>query len=276
MVASSPGSHKSRELALRLVSAAVLIPFALFVVAFGGVLLAVSCAIFAAIMAYEWARMTASPIMPVMTALAAVPVIVSLFLTWQLVLVSLLVCAAIVMLVHPSKMNDRVVSAFGVFYTAGLPLSLMLLRSGDWNGQAAALIVMGTVWASDSGAYFAGRGFGGPPLSPKDSPSKTWSGAIGALICSGLCGLIAAGLLDASRLPWLLGGVLISVASQWGDLFESSLKRKFGVKDTSGIVPGHGGVMDRVDGFGMACAFAVVVLSISIGLTSLLGLDTPA
>lgn len=273
MVASSPASQRTRELLLRLGSAAVLIPFALFVVASGGPILAVACAIFGAVMGYEWARMTASPIMPVMAIFCALPSLAMLFVDGEVAVILLAICAAIIMLLHPARIFDRATSGLGVAYAAGLPLSLYLLRDGDWNGQAAALIVMGTVWASDSGAYFAGRGFGGPPLSPKESPSKTWSGAFGGALCSALCGLIAAGLMDAPRLPWLAAGIAISVAAQWGDLFESSLKRRFGVKDTSGFLPGHGGVMDRVDGLGMACIAAVVVLTLFGTLPGMLGLD---
>ncbi|WP_018147179.1 phosphatidate cytidylyltransferase [Henriciella marina] len=272
MVASRPGSHKSRELALRLGSALVLIPFALFVVATGGLILAIACAVFAATMGYEWARMTASPIMPTTAVLAAVAVFAAHFGDWSVAAITLLISAAIIAAVHPARINERAVAAFGVFYSAGLPLGLFFLREGEWYGQAAALILMGTVWASDTGAYFAGRGFGGPPLSPRDSPSKTWSGAIGAVVCSGLCGLIAAGLLDASRVAWLLAGVSISIVAQWGDLFESSLKRRYGVKDTSGFLPGHGGVMDRVDGLGMAAVFCAVLMALATGVHSTLGL----
>lgn len=273
MVASAPASHKSRELLLRLISAAVLIPFALFVVSEGGVALGLACALFAAVMGYEWSRMTASPIMPLTAVFAALPVMAATLSGLALSLLLLALCAVIVTAMHPSDLRHKVVSGFGVIYSAGLPLGLFLLRDGPWDGQAAALIVMGTVWASDSGAYFAGRGFGGPPLSPKDSPSKTWSGALGAVLCSALCGLIAAGLLDAPRLPWLVAGIVISVAAQWGDLFESQLKRRFGVKDTSGFVPGHGGVMDRVDGLGMACIIAFLVLFLVGILPQTLGVD---
>lgn len=273
MVASAPGSHKSRELLLRLISAAVLIPFALLVVSRGGVVLGLSCAVFAAIMGYEWSRMTASPIMPLVAVFSAFPVLAATFSGIELAALVLLVCSVIVGLLHPSAFADKLISAFGLIYSAGLPLALFLLRDGPWDGQAAALILMGTVWASDSGAYFAGRGFGGPPLSPKDSPSKTWSGALGAILCSALCGLIAAGILDAPRLPWLFAGISISIAAQWGDLFESSLKRRFGVKDTSGFVPGHGGVMDRVDGLGMACAIGFSLLMLSGVIPDTLGLD---
>ena len=276
MVASKPGSHKSRELALRVLSALVLIPFALFVVSMGGPVLAIACACFAAAMGYEWARMTASPIMPATALLAIIPIAAAYLFDWKIALVSMLVAGFLIALIHPARMGERALAAFGLFYSAGLPLGLFFLRDGHWYGQAAALILMGTVWASDSGAYFAGRGFGGPPLSPRDSPSKTWSGAIGAVVCSGLCGLIAAGLLDASRPAWLLTGALISVVAQWGDLFESSLKRRYGVKDTSGLLPGHGGIMDRVDGFGMACVICAGTLAVFPELHTILGLSARA
>lgn len=273
MAESHATRQRSRELIIRIISAAVLIPFALLVVSYGGLALAISCALFGAVMGYEWARMTASPIMPVMAVFCALPSLLMTGFEREIALAALAACAALVVLLHPAKWSDRLVGGLGVVYGAGLPLALFLLRDGDWNGQAAALILMGTVWASDSGAYFAGQGFGGPALSPKDSPSKTWSGAFGALLCSGLCGLIAAGLMDAPRMPWLMAGLLISVVAQWGDLFESNLKRRFGIKDTSGFLPGHGGVMDRVDGLGMACVVAVAVLSVSVTLPGMLGLE---
>ncbi|WP_084396090.1 phosphatidate cytidylyltransferase [Henriciella aquimarina] len=273
MTASSPANDKMRELLLRLLSAAVLIPFALYVVSTGGPILAISCAVFGGIMGFEWARMTASPIMPVTAFFCALPSLAMPFVDREVALLVMLACAALVLLLHPSRVSERMVGALGIFYAAGLPLSMYLLRDGAWNGQAAALIAMGTVWASDSGAYFAGRGFGGPPLSPKDSPSKTWSGALGGLLCSGLCGLIAAGLMDAPRLPWLFAGLLMSFLAQWGDLFESSLKRRYGVKDSSDLVPGHGGVMDRVDGLGMVCIMAVVVFVLFGTVPEILGLD---
>lgn len=278
MVDARASSHRSRELALRVISAAILIPFALIVVSVGGAPLALACAVFAAVMGYEWARMTASPIMPLMAFFAALPPLAMIGFEWPVALSLLAACAVLTVLFHPAALKDRFIGSLGIVYASGLPLALFLLRDGNWNGQAAALIVMGTVWASDSGAYFAGRGFGGPPLSPKDSPSKTWSGALGALLCSGLCGLIAAGLLEADRIVWFAAGLALSVIAQWGDLFESSLKRRFGIKDTSGFVPGHGGVMDRVDGLGMACLGTVLVLSMSavlpeFTLAELLGLE---
>jgi len=111
-------------------------------------------------------------------------------------------------------------------------------------------------------AYFGGRLIGGPKLWSRVSPGKTWSGAaVGALtgaLCGAVVGLLAAPS-GARLVPILLLGLAASVVAQLGDLFESALKRRFGVKDSSGLIPGHGGMMDRLDGFVAAAAFAALV-----------------
>ena len=270
MVDAKATSPQRNELALRLVSAAVLIPFALYVVWSGGVYLAAGCALFAALMSYEWVRMSASPLLNVMVPLAVIPPLVAGILgapAGAAALIASAVCAAFL---HPLA-RERIMSGLAIIYTSGMPLALFVLRDGPWDGAAAALIFMAIVWASDSAAYFAGRGFGGPPLSP-DSPSKTWSGAVGAIVCSVLCGVIAARITGGDVTAWAVTGGLISAGAQWGDLFESSLKRRFGVKDASGLVPGHGGVMDRVDGLGMVCVIAALIFYASPFATGVLGL----
>lgn len=265
---AAAGRRDSRELALRLVSAAILIPFALYVVWAGGWWLAVGAALFAAAMGLEWSRMSGHRpagllILPIAGLNLLVPVIrVELFC-------ACLVASALVFAL--ANRRDGAIAAFGVLYAGGMPFALQLLRGGPWDGQAAALILMATVWASDSAAYFAGRGFGGPPLTT-DSPNKTWSGAIGAILACMLCGLIAAGLLSAEKLVWAAVGAAVSVAAQLGDLFESQIKRRFGVKDAGGLVPGHGGVMDRVDGLGAVCIVAVTVFLAAPALLTRLGL----
>ena len=262
------GGRTGGELALRVISAAILIPFALFVVWAGGWWLAVGAGLFAAAMGYEWSRMSGhGPGWLLVAAISALNLSVPLLaveLFCALLIAVALVFAAI-------NFRDPAIAAFGVLYAGGLPFALQLLRAGPWDGQAAALILMAIVWASDSAAYFAGRGFGGPPLTA-DSPNKTWSGAIGAVLACMLCGLIAAGLLSAHSLVWALAGAGVSVTAQLGDLFESQLKRRFGVKDASGLVPGHGGVMDRVDGLGAVCIVAVTVFLALPGLVERLGL----
>ena len=150
--------------------------------------------------------------------------------------------------------------------------SEMCIRDRSWNGRAAALILMGMVWASDSGAYFAGRYFGGPLLSPKDSPNKTWSGAIGAVVATALCGPIAAEVFHAPLMRWIVFAAVLSIVCQYGDLIESRFKRRFGAKDASSILPGHGGLMDRVDGLGAVCVVSVSLFTIAPNLVGFMGL----
>lgn len=258
------------DLGLRLLSAAVLIPFGLFVVWKGGGMLAVACGVFAALMAYEWVRMTASPSMKWVVTLAILPFIPAAFgalvsSVWVLVGATLLASVT-----HPSG-DRRGAESFGLLYVAGMPLALFLMREGPWDGAAAALIFMGVVWGSDSAAYFSGRLLGGPALHP-DSPAKTWSGAIGAVIFSALCGLLAARITGGSILAWVALGGLISIVAQYGDLFESQMKRRYGVKDSGAFVPGHGGLLDRVDGLGLVCMVAVLVFLFAPSLIGVLGL----
>ena len=114
------------------------------------------------------------------------------------------------------------------------------------------------MWATDIGGYFAGRGIGGRKLWPSVSPNKTWAGAIGGLVAS----LVVAGGFAAFGLgkggPMLVLAACLSIASQFGDLFESAVKRRFGVKDSSHIIPGHGGLMDRLDGYVAAIVLAAI------------------
>jgi phosphatidate cytidylyltransferase len=127
--------------------------------------------------------------------------------------------------------------------------------------DAALMFVLLIVWVTDSGGYFAGRGIGGPKLWPRVSPKKTWAGAVGGLAASlaVACGFAA---FDLGRVgPLLMLSGALSVVSQLGDLLESAVKRRFGVKDSSHIIPGHGGLMDRLDGF-----VAAVVVAALFGL----------
>ncbi len=263
------GREGRGDLGLRLLSAAVLIPFALVVVWQGGWALAGGAALFALAMGHEWSRMSGlGPRWLLMSWLAAVNGLVPLLGFTPAM--GLLAAGAVLFAVIARKQHWM--AGFGVLYAGGMPLGLQALREGPWNGEAAALVFMAIVWASDSAAYFAGRGFGGPPLSA-DSPNKTWSGALGAVFCCMLSGAIAAGLLGGNQLAWVLVGAAISVTAQGGDLLESSIKRRYGVKDASGLVPGHGGVMDRVDGLGAVCVVAGLILAASPALVGLLGLS---
>ena len=158
----------------------------------------------------------------------------------------------------------------GFLYIGISAVALIWLRQGsDDSGRANVLFVVLVVWASDIGAYTAGRLLGGPKLAPVLSPSKTWAGALGGLLAAIVVGLLA-GLLTGA--PWgkaaIIAGAL-AVASQAGDLLESALKRHFGVKDSGRLIPGHGGLLDRLDGL-LAAAPAAAALAVIIGPGGLL------
>lgn len=148
-----------------------------------------------------------------------------------------------------------------VAYAAIPAAALAFLRDGDAAGLWAILFLFAVVWATDILAYFVGRAVGGPKLAPTISPGKTWSGAIGGAAAGTLAGIGVAAIAASPASPWLIGlaALFLSVLSQMGDLFESGLKRRFGVKDSGWLIPGHGGVMDRVDGL-VAAAIALYVV----------------
>ena len=157
-----------------------------------------------------------------------------------------------------AKQGKRGWAAAGFLYAASAQVASVLIRQDSVKGFSALTFVLLVVWATDIGGYFAGRGIGGPKLWPRVSPKKTWAGALGGL---GASIVVAVGFaaLDLGRaVPLVLAGAVLSVVSQCGDLFESAVKRRFGVKDSSQLIPGHGGLMDRLDGF----IAAIVVASV--------------
>ena len=155
--------------------------------------------------------------------------------------------------------------AAGVVYAGALPVACILLRGNGPYGFVAIVFLFAVVWATDILAYFVGRLAGGPKLWVRVSPNKTWSGALG-----GACGAAVAALVVAHYAhlanPLAVAGLalLLSAASQAGDLFESAFKRRFGVKDASHVIPGHGGLMDRLDGF-LAAAVVAAFIGIARG-----------
>lgn len=266
------------DLRLRVISALILAPIAVAILWVGGDVWTAMIALLAVGVGCEWvllcgARPAAAPGLAVplsMVAIAtaaarpsirpAIAVIVLGFgLTW--------VAAAL----WPGGGSRRPGSlACGVIYIGLAAIALIWLRLDDTAGLANVLFVVLIVWSSDIGAYAAGRLLGGPRLASRISPSKTWAGAAGGLLAAVVVGYVAAMLLaptDAAAMPaaWRIALVaaLLSVMSQLGDLLESFLKRRFGVKDSGWLIPGHGGLLDRLDGFlvaGPAAALLAVVL----------------
>jgi phosphatidate cytidylyltransferase len=147
----------------------------------------------------------------------------------------------------------------GVLYI-GLPaMALVWLRSDPVHGFAAIVMVLIAVWATDIGAFIVGRLVGGPKLCPAVSPNKTWAGLIGGVALSAVAGYTLAVNLGSSAPLSVVGlSMGLAVISQFGDLVESGIKRSYGVKDTSGLIPGHGGFLDRVDGLLLAAVAAAV------------------
>lgn len=139
----------------------------------------------------------------------------------------------------------------GVVYVTGTCLSLLLLRDENLGGSLPLLLyLLAVVWATDTGAYFAGKQIGGPKLAPRLSPSKTWAGLGGGVLSAAAIGGLLAFFFHfpPTALYGVLIGGLLAIVAQAGDLFESWMKRQAGIKDSSGLIPGHGGILDRVDG----------------------------
>jgi len=147
----------------------------------------------------------------------------------------------------------------GAVYAGAAALCPIVLRADADYGLVAIFFLFAVVWTTDIAAYFVGRIFGGPKLWPAVSPKKTWSGALGGLAGAIIAAFVVASFAALSHGAAIVLAALLSVASQAGDLFESHLKRRFGVKDASHIIPGHGGVMDRLDGFIFAAALATLI-----------------
>jgi phosphatidate cytidylyltransferase len=149
-------------------------------------------------------------------------------------------------------------SGAGFLYAALAQIASILVRLDRTDGLVALILVLLVVWVTDIGGYFAGRGIGGPKLWPRVSPNKTWAGAIGGFLASLMVAAGFAGFGFGKAWAILLLAAALSVASQLGDLFESAVKRRFGVKDSSHIIPGHGGLLDRLDGFVAAIVLAAI------------------
>jgi len=248
----------------RVISAIVMAAITLAVTWFGGLPFRLFCAAVVALIFYEWTRMSrqaagaAFGFLPEVLALVFIVALVAgLPALWVLLLGAILVAAiAIAARIWGTAQWE----APGLAYAALSGLSLAYLRDDDHSGLIAILFLFAVVWATDIAAYFVGRAVGGPKLAPSISPGKTQSGAVGGAfggVIAGLLLAIVAGAGDLVQLGFV--ALALSIVSQIGDLFESWVKRRHGAKDSSKLVPGHGGVMDRVDGL-VAAAFALYVI----------------
>ncbi|MGB1548342.1 MAG: phosphatidate cytidylyltransferase, partial [Alphaproteobacteria bacterium] len=246
-------------------SAVVLVPPTLAIVYFGppyfdGLILLV-----AAGLSYEWARLCGDGrVQPTGWALVVLVVlaVAAAVAGPDRVAAGLLVFGA-VGLYFAGRFEEEgkgVWLAGGVLYVAIPSIACLWLRENPAAGRDIFFWLLGVVWATDIAAYAFGRTIGGPKLAPRISPNKTWAGLLGAILVAGLAGwgLAEAFTLPTAELLGVLGGGL-AIVSQGGDLGESAIKRHFDVKDTGSLIPGHGGLMDRLDGLLIAAPVVMLV-----------------
>jgi phosphatidate cytidylyltransferase len=254
------------DLGPRLGSAAILIAVALITWTLGGVAFVLAWLAAALIVHFEWQRLIGGSFQATRLALGSAALIAAAILvgTASPSLAALVICVAALAAGRAADPGKRGWSGAGVLYAGSLIIAVVVLRMSFPFGFHAIGWLFAVVWGNDVVAYFAGRLIGGPKFLPQISPSKTWAGTAlgivgGALIGSAFLAILA----RITRLetpapafaPFLLGLVTAAVA-QGGDLFESWMKRRFGAKDSSNFIPGHGGLMDRLDGFIAAAVWA--------------------
>lgn len=261
------------NLALRVLSALVLGPLALLTAWAGDWPFALFWIAAALAVLWEWSALVASSSYRLMFSSAAGAIAAAGILTWlakpvvALLMVGLGALAATIF----APVERRVWVTLGVGYAGAMLLAPMLLRADNTYGFAVIVLLFAIVWTTDVLGYFAGRAVGGPKLLPAVSPNKTWSGAIAGTGGAMVVALLVARLFGSFNvLAILIIAFVLSVLAQFGDLFESWVKRQFGAKDASKLIPGHGGVMDRLDGFWVA-AVAACIIGILRG-----GFDAPA
>jgi phosphatidate cytidylyltransferase len=257
------------DLRLRLISAAVLGPLTLLCLWAGGIAFVLLVGTGALGLVREWVRMCGARLVDPAAVAVAAGVIASMAASIAAYpvagLAAMAAAAGLAFALARAGGRSGVVAA-GVPYIGLAAVALLWLRADPAAGRGDLLFLMLTIWASDIGAYLVGRWAGGPRLAPRISPGKTWSGAAGGLICGSLCGLAVAHLHDVPATAWHVVAIaaVLGVVSQAGDLLESLIKRRFGVKDSGGTIPGHGGLLDRVDGLLIAAPVAAL-LALALG-----------
>lgn len=255
----------SRELRLRIVSAIVMAAVILAATWYGGILFRIVAGLLAILIYYEWSTVTRlSETNSTGNAWGwfAVAVIAGNTIFGEPSLdLPLLSGFTLTAALFPVLRGRNWWLVGGIIYAGLSGISLAAIRGDELTGFVSILFIFAVVWSTDILAYFVGRAIGGPKLAPAISPGKTWSGAIGGAVAA-LIGGGAVSLAYHGRISLLVLGLtfILSVFSQIGDLFESFVKRRFQVKDSSHLIPGHGGFMDRVDGLVFAC-FTVFLIA---------------
>jgi phosphatidate cytidylyltransferase len=258
---------RASNLILRIASAVVILPPALAAIWLGGWYFAGLIVLIAGAVGWEWsalcgARAGVREIAIATTVISALVAFVSPPAAYACIAFGALSAWVVARL---GNGEARILPATGIAYLSVAILSMVWLRLAPDTGRFMVLWIVALVVATDVGAYFTGRAIGGPRLAPRISPGKTWAGLFGGMVCAGLAGFVLAHVLESNSpgLAAALSGGL-AVVAQAGDLVESAVKRHFGVKDSGMLIPGHGGVLDRLDGF-LTVAPAVALMAWSAG-----------
>ncbi len=266
MVVSEPRILQS-ELGKRVASAIVMLLVVLSVSWVGGMPFTLLSIALSAVLFYEWqsiVRLTRFDGTEAALTLGFALILLGILLGfWPIALLLFLALGLVLELTsHGDEKSDVRWIGLGAVYCAIPALCFPLIR--DAGGFAVLMLTFLIVWATDIAAYFAGRRFGGPKLLASVSPKKTWSGAFGGIIGAFVVAVLLAVFQGWSVLGIAMAAIVLSTVSQMGDLFESWVKRVFDVKDSSNLIPGHGGFLDRVDGLVAAAVPVAVILALNV------------
>ena len=263
-------------LGLRAASAAVLVPVALGTAYLGGPVFIAAAGAAGALAWFELRRLLGRPAVDAasVAGIAGLAAACALFATVGAVAAAAAAAAAALVVAgaERGRLRERATGLAGAGIILLLVVATLALRGDDPAGRATVFWLFAVVWASDSGAYAAGRTFGGPRLAPRISPAKTWAGAGGGVAAAVGASILLGWLMPlagwvAERPPLALlaaAGVLGSIVGQMGDLAESALKRRVGADDSGRLIPGHGGILDRGDAYA-AAAFALMLATVVSG-----------
>jgi phosphatidate cytidylyltransferase len=250
-----PGAPRAAQSLWRRIAAAlVLIPIALGALWLGHPCWTILVAAAAGMMAWEWRRLTGrGSVGPIGWTMVGLSIAVPLFLGFAMpsAAFGLLALGGLLISLAAGWREGKASAgwiALGTLYTSLPGMALVWLRGDPTSGLATVLWLLLLVWAVDTAAYAAGKSIGGPKLIPRISPSKTWAGLLGGACAAALIGYLAACWAGTNPWPLTLLSFFLALVEQAGDAFESAIKRRFGVKDSSGLIPGHGGILDRLDG----------------------------
>ncbi len=247
---------RASNLTQRIASALLLAPPVVACLNAGGVWVMLLVAAATLLLLLEWHALTDAPslTLPYLLLPAALALLLACLGHGALAIITVMLAMALRLL---SYRHFSLWPALGLGYIMAGSFGLLAVNA---HGGPWLLWLFATIWATDIGGYVFGKSVGGKKLAPTISPGKTWAGLGGCAFFAGLVGIVTALILEQATFPWMAGGMVLAVIAQMGDLFESAIKRRFGKKDSGALIPGHGGLLDRVDGLLVAAPVLAIFL----------------